>query len=113
MSGKKSYKELVTEDGSVKSVRREGDKLIDTATLGPKKGKQMLVISGQHQGLQCIVQTVVEDVSDGAQPPRFRSMLALPCTAHGPGPSYTVTSYTVVYSKYHYRHAGNKMNSSM
>lgn len=75
MSGKRSYKELVTEDGAVKSVRREGDKLIDTATLGPRKGKAMLVIAGQHRGLQCIVQSLGEGDQEGAPHPALCARL--------------------------------------
>lgn len=61
VTGKRSYKQMVAEDGSIKSVIREGDKVIDTATLGPRKGKKMTIASGRHAGLQCVVRDVDVD----------------------------------------------------
>lgn len=66
VTGGKSYKHLVGKDGCVKSVVRKGDEVIDAATLGPQRGKQMRVASGRHAGLDCKVVEVDTDGREGA-----------------------------------------------
>jgi hypothetical protein len=55
VTGKRSYKEMVGADGSIKSVVRSGDQVIDATTLGAREGKRMVVTGGHHEGLECIV----------------------------------------------------------
>jgi hypothetical protein len=55
---KRSYKELVGEGGGAKSIIRQGEAIIDAATLGPRVGKRMRVAEGRHRGLECIVQAI-------------------------------------------------------
>ena len=88
VTGKRSYKHLVGADGSIKSVVRKGDAVIDAATLGPKKGKSMLVACGRHAGVKCTVLEVDADGREGACPSlleqlTFAEMLML-ATAHAP-----------------------------
>lgn len=61
MTGKRSYRQLVDAAGATKSVVRGDEVLIDAATLGPHKGKEMTIVSGRHAGLQCVVQLVSDD----------------------------------------------------
>jgi hypothetical protein len=46
---------MVGADGSIKSVMRSGEKVIDASTLGARERKRMVVIGGHHAGLECIV----------------------------------------------------------
>lgn len=55
---KQNYKQLVGIDGSIKSVVRKGEKVIDVSTLGPKVGKRMTVAGGRHAGLECEVKSL-------------------------------------------------------
>jgi hypothetical protein len=64
VTGKRSYKQLVDEAGATKSIIREGQAVIDAASLGARAGKEMTVVSGRHAGLKCVVQAVMAD--DGA-----------------------------------------------
>ena len=64
-TGKRSYKHLVGADGSIKSVVRKGDAVIDAATLGPQKGKRMLVATGRHAGVKCVVRELDADGREG------------------------------------------------
>lgn len=67
VTGKKqSYKQLVGIDGSIKSVVRKGEKVIDVATLGPKVGKRMTVAGGRHAGLECQVKALSVNGDNGA-----------------------------------------------
>ena len=66
VTGGKSYKHLVGKDGSVKSVVRKGDDVIDAATLGPRRGKRMRIASGRHMGLDCKVAEVDTGGHEGA-----------------------------------------------
>jgi hypothetical protein len=66
VTGKRSYKEMVGADGSIKSVVRSSDKVIDASTLGPKEGKRMVVTGGHHTGLECIVRKLHVDGRQGA-----------------------------------------------
>ena len=66
MTGKKqNYKQLVGIDGSVKSVVRKGEKVIDVASLGPKVGKRMTVAHGRHAGLECEVRGLAVNGDSG------------------------------------------------
>ena len=56
---------MVGADGSIKSVVRKGDDVIDTATLGPRKGKRMRIARGQHAGMDCDVLAVDVDGQEG------------------------------------------------
>eukprot|EP00892_Ulva_mutabilis_P000837 jgi/Ulvmu1/10754/UM068_0044.1 len=67
---KQNYKQLVGIDGSVKSVVRKGEKVIDVASLGPRKGKRMTVAHGRHAGLECEVKAV--DVNGDSDAVRVR-----------------------------------------
>lgn len=66
VTGARSYKHIVGADGSIKSVVRAGDSVIDAATLGPRKGKRMQVAEGRHAGLDCVVETIDPDGQEGA-----------------------------------------------
>lgn len=68
-TNKRTYKELVGADGSAKSIIRQGDQVIDKATLGPKVGKQMTVAEGRHSGLQCIVRALNVGGNEGEPHP--------------------------------------------
>lgn len=64
-TSKRSYKELVGADGSAKSIIREGEQVIDRATLGPKVGKKMTIAEGRHSGLECVVRELSAGGNEG------------------------------------------------
>ena len=64
-TSKRSYKELVGADGSAKSIIREGEQVIDKATLGPKVGKKMTIAEGRHSGLECVVRDLAVGGNEG------------------------------------------------
>ena len=65
-TGKRSYKQLVDEDGNTKSYSKQGQVLVDVATLGPRPGKSMQVGRGRHAGLKCVVVKVDGEGPEGA-----------------------------------------------
>ena len=84
-TGKRSYKHLVGADGSIKSVVRKGDAVIDAATLGPQKGKRMLVATGRHAGVKCVVRDLDADGREGvllcSRSAKYDCSIALHCEA--------------------------------
>lgn len=84
-TGKRSYKELVGADGGAKSVVRAGDAVIDTATLGARVGKRMVVAAGRHEGLECVVRKLDAGGQEGAS--------MAPCICHA-APSTAVVCIT-------------------